>query len=119
MNQRKEQQQLLMVTISDAHQIRSIAPRESIMDTFACTVIDYNDDELVSNKATVIIVITCERGEVKANPDEYVTNEDESIVTGPLDNDEDQENDPLQTSTESDHGECLCLIYFAKYYYKN
>ena len=73
-----------------------IAPEPTIEDTFEYNVVDSNDDELVSNDATVTVIIECNRGPIYATPDERTTNEDVPIPSVPvLDNDVDSENEPL------------------------
>ena len=74
----------------------SIAPQKTRTDTFTYTVIDYLDDNLVSNEATVTIIVDCARGDIQANDDYEETDEDEEVTVYPLTNDEDSENQPLQ-----------------------
>ena len=47
----------------------TIAPTETIEDTFKYNIIDSDDDQLVSNEATVTVIIECNRGKIKAYPD--------------------------------------------------
>ena len=51
-----------------------------LADTFTYRVTDYNDDGLISNEATVTVIIDCERGAIKANPDYASTPEDQPVT---------------------------------------
>ena len=61
-----------------------MAPDEPTTDSFKYNVIDSQDDNLVSNEATVTVIIECNRGPIKANPDEETTNEDEPVINYPV-----------------------------------